>query len=186
MSVMINPWVGAKRVAVIPAEVEDGLYMAPTSDWEDAIRRRMLFDRLIPHGTVDRSLRAYIDTVSYGRARLEVDVLNTVVVPPISIDAALQLTPTAHNYEHACVVFTSNRDPNWLSWAWLDAPPYNFRPPRASNMLRSGCRVKMDDPLVERVLPPSSPSESRAPRLRELPQVRRNPPNAPGHLWGLP
>src|SRR5258708_7035990 len=74
-------WIGRKKLALIPLFRQNA---APPdqipADWENQILRRVLFD---PDSTTgaDRSLRAYIDAASSGRADLD-----AVVMPLETVD----------------------------------------------------------------------------------------------------
>jgi hypothetical protein len=73
------PWTGRKKLALIPlfrsnAHPPDQI----PPNWSDDILRRMLFD-LDPEGT-DRSLRAYINAASSGRADLDPVVMPMQVI----------------------------------------------------------------------------------------------------------
>jgi hypothetical protein len=84
------PWLGSKKIAFIPvhrpnADPPD----APVPpDWHNDILRRALFDW---NGAADRSLRAFIHTVSSGRADLDAVVLPMQIidqqdVPPNALE----------------------------------------------------------------------------------------------------
>jgi hypothetical protein len=75
-------WIGRKKLALVPvyrpnAHPPDQIQ----PDWPDLILQRTLFDP-DPVAKVDRSLRAYIHTVSSGRADLD-----AVVQPMQVVDA---------------------------------------------------------------------------------------------------
>jgi hypothetical protein len=72
-------WIGRKKLALIPLYRTNPRDVIPP-DWEDQIRRRVLFDPETGSGA-DRALRTYIHTASSGRADLD-----AVVMPRESAD----------------------------------------------------------------------------------------------------
>lgn len=107
-------WVGEKRVAVIPA-VTIGAGIAP-ADFKQRVVDRVFFDP-DPASGIDRSLRRYIHTVSYGRAELGGDVFGPVKVPwtvwpngnadpGTTMNAAMAAAgANVDNFAHVMVVF---------------------------------------------------------------------------------
>lgn len=148
---MHTPWIGSRKIAVIPAVVNDPTFNPPPANWVDLIRQRIFYDP-DPASGVDRSLRAYIHTISYGKALLEADIYNPVTAPwshcGATQDAAIQATPAVHSYGYACVVFTGGTH-GCGGWAFYDNPPFPFNPPPPSgtNNLRNWCYVSMDESL---------------------------------------
>lgn len=68
------PWIGRKKIAFVPLSRPNALPPDPIpADWETQILRRVLYDP-DPRTGRDRSLRAFIHTVSSGRADLDVVV----------------------------------------------------------------------------------------------------------------
>jgi hypothetical protein len=141
---MHTPWIGARRVAVIPALVTSPQFDPPPADWADQIRRRIFYDP-DPTSGIDRSLRTYVHTVSYGKALLEADVFNPVPVQTSHCgamqDEAIATLPAGHTYEYACVVFTAGSH-NCRGWAFYENPPF----PGTSN-LRHWCYVSTGEGL---------------------------------------
>jgi hypothetical protein len=72
-------WLGLKTLAFIPLTRSNIPSDVPPPDWADQIMQRVYYDK-DPRTSVDRSLRAYIHTVSSGLADLHV-----VVQPPQTI-----------------------------------------------------------------------------------------------------
>ena len=72
-------WLGRKTLAFIPLTRSNVPSDVPPPDWADQIMQRVYYD-IDPRTGVDRSLRAYIHTVSSGLADLQV-----VVQPPQTI-----------------------------------------------------------------------------------------------------
>jgi hypothetical protein len=102
-------WIGRKKLALVPlfrpnAHPPD---VIPTN-WNDEILRRMLFDP-DPTTGADRSLRAYIHTVSSGRADLDVVIQQMAVVdqqdvPPNILEATLGAQLRAQGFNAAAIV----------------------------------------------------------------------------------
>ena len=141
---MHTPWIGQRKMVVIPAIVNDPQYNPPPANWVDLIRQRLFYDP-DPTTGLDRSLRSYIYTLSYGKAILEADVVNPVTVQPCDINAAIEACPSSHLYEYACLVFTGGTHGcgGWAFWDYL----FPFNPPRSPNNLRNWCRVNMGEGL---------------------------------------
>jgi len=148
---MHTPWIGSRKIAVIPAVVNDPKFNPPPANWVDLIRQRIFYDP-DPASGVDRSLRAYIHTISYGKALLEADIFDPVTIPwshcGAAQDAAIQASPAAHAYGYACVVFMGGTH-GCQGWAFYDNPPFPFNPPPPSgtNNLCNWCYVSMDASL---------------------------------------
>lgn len=129
-------WTGSRKVAVIPAiptgpgNINVGNVPA---EFQAQVSRRIFYDP-DPASSVDRSLRKYIFTASYGRAWLEADVLAPVTVhwehpgpdPDPSIGADVGRTknnaiaaaqPSVAVYDYVMVVFPPGI-PNIRSWAF--------------------------------------------------------------------
>jgi hypothetical protein len=141
---MHAPWIGTRRIAVIPAIVNDPRYNPAPNNWLDQIQQRFYYD---PHPTsgIDRSLRQYIHTISYGKALLEADIFEPVIVQPCDINAAIMANPNSHLYEFACIIFTGGAH-GCGGWAFWDSL-FPFNPARSPNNLRNWCRVNMDESL---------------------------------------
>jgi hypothetical protein len=104
---MARPWLGRRTIAVFPAAVDDPAFPVPPANWAELVQQRLYYD---PHPTsgVDRSLRSYIHTISYGNALLDADVFPPVDVGPCDINGVIEANATAHAYETACVVFMAH------------------------------------------------------------------------------
>lgn len=141
---MHAPWLGSRRMVIIPTVVNDPSFNPPPTDFAEVVRRRIFYDP-DPTSGADRSLRSYIFAVSYGRALLEADVTAPVTVPVSHCgamqDDAIRTLPTGHTYEYACVVFTGGTH-GCTGWAFYDNPPF----PGTAN-LRNWCYVSLDAPL---------------------------------------
>ena len=147
---MITPWIGNKKVLVIPTIVTgSNLYNPPPPNWMEEINRRIYYD---PHPDtgLDRSLRQYIHKISYGKALLTADISDPISVPAAPdqscrTGAAIQTHPHSHLYEFAMVIFTDGPHPcgGMAAWGGL----FQFSPPRAGNILHGRTRFKMSDPV---------------------------------------
>ena len=132
-------WLGPQSVAYVPVvPINDNRFGAP-SDFKELVIQRLLFNP--DANSVDRSLRAYLFSVSYGRAMLQPTVFDTVTVPdpePIglgqasgeAISIALANSPA---FSNACAVFSYNPGYWWPDYAfWGNSNPipgtnvYNF------------------------------------------------------------
>jgi hypothetical protein len=123
----MSPWVGQQSVAYVPAiPINDGRFNAPPPNFKDFVTQRLLFD---PDANgIDRSLRTYFSTVSYGRANLVPTVFEPVTIPdPVitniatsagnAISVALASQPS---FQNAAVVFPGNNlnAPDWAFWGY--------------------------------------------------------------------
>lgn len=112
-------WTGSRKVAVIPA-IPIGIPGTP-ADFQAQVERRIFYDP-DPVTGVDRSLRKYIFSVSYGRAILDADVFAPVNVtwahsgpnpdPSVGADVHTSMAnaiaasqPAVANYSYVMVVF---------------------------------------------------------------------------------
>src|SRR5215208_173306 len=134
----MRPWIGAKEIAFVLADVKGGLTPAPPPNW-DALARDRIFSDLDPTSGVDRSLRAYIQAVSYGLADLTGKVYGPYTVPwdpngcgftmdnairaagvPDAGNAANRATLAAQGsitgYSFACTVFPGHECGAWAFW----------------------------------------------------------------------
>lgn len=140
----MRTWIGPRRVAYVPAIVNDPSYDPPPANWADLVRARVFYDP-DPTSGIDRSLRSYVHAVSYGRAQLEADVFEPVAVQTSHCgamqDEAIATLPAGHSYEYACVVFTGGSH-GCRGWAFWDNPPFP-----GTTSLRNWCYVSMGEGL---------------------------------------
>ena len=113
---MTVPWLGVQKIAVVPTfnTQFDG---PPPPDWDYLVMSRVLYDP-DPVTGVDRSLRAYINALSYGQA-----VLNVQQFPhafsngPGVIEAAWQSLPAGHDCPYVlCVIPWADGDSNRIGF----------------------------------------------------------------------
>jgi hypothetical protein len=147
---MAAPWIGERRLLVIPTNVIGSGYDPPPDNWKELVDGRINFDPDSATG-IDRSVRAYIHAISYGQAELTADIADPITVPAAADGScrtvqAIQAHPTSHLYEYACVVFMSGNHPCGGQAIW-DTPPIEFNPPRSPNLVRARCRVRMNESL---------------------------------------
>jgi hypothetical protein len=106
-------WLGLKTLAFIPLTRSNVASDIPPPNWADQIMQRVYYDK-DPRTGVDRSLRAYIHTVSSGLADLQVVVQppQTIVgtgaggtdVPPGALEATMGNQLRAQGYDGAAIV----------------------------------------------------------------------------------
>jgi hypothetical protein len=113
---MSVPWLGIQKIAVVPTFNTQFDGPAP-ADWDYLVMSRVLYDP-DPITGVDRSLRAYINALSYGQA-----VLNVQQFPhafsngPGVIEAAWQSLPSGHDCPYVlCVIPWADGDPNRIGF----------------------------------------------------------------------
>ena len=122
---MPSPWIGLRKVAVIPTIVTQQLPSDPAvppapPDFRERVVDRAVFDFDVATNR-DRSLREYIRVISYGKALLDVQVFDPVTVawqmhgnprvpnPGLTMDnaiaAAIAVTPDVALIPYKLVVF---------------------------------------------------------------------------------
>jgi hypothetical protein len=132
-----SPWLGSRRIAFIPT-FQTGIDTAP----DDAYFTRMfarIFSDFDESTGVDRSLAAYIHTISYGKATLEGRLFPAAWSNDARTrEAGLNSLPPNHGYEYACVILPSG-GLNRTGFAWWDDAPING--------IRNSARVNMMEGL---------------------------------------
>jgi len=115
-ALMSVPWLGVQKIAVVPTFNTQFDGPAPP-DWDYLVMSRVLYDP-DPVTGVDRSLRAYINALSYGQA-----VLNVQQFPhafsdgPSVIEAAWQSLPSGHDCPYVlCVIPWADGDSNRIGF----------------------------------------------------------------------
>ena len=110
-----TPWLGRKRVAFVPLYRSNAAPpdVIPT-DWENAIRRRVVYDPRVAANGADRSLRAWLRAVSSGRADIDPLVLRmqTIAkqdVPPNELEGTLGASLRNQGMDAAVLVMLGDR-----------------------------------------------------------------------------
>lgn len=104
-------------------------------NFQDHVWRRAFFDP-DPAIGVDRSLQAYIRTVSSGYAHIDGQVLQPVVVNGVdTMGAAINALPPNHTFDVVVAVLPHAFGPHRGGWAWWDMPEQNG--------IRDWCRVAL-------------------------------------------
>jgi hypothetical protein len=113
---MTVPWLGIQKIAVVPTfnTQFDG---SPPPDWDYLVMSRVLYDP-DPITGIDRSLRAYINALSYGQAILNVQQFpHAFSAGPSVIEAAWQSLPSGHDCPYVlCVIPWADGDPNRIGF----------------------------------------------------------------------
>ena len=134
---MSVPWLGVQKIAVVPTFNTQFDGPAPP-DWDYLVMSRVLYDP-DPLTGIDRSLRAYINALSYGQA-----VLNVQQFPhafsdgPSVMEAAWQSLPPGHDCPYVLCV---------IPWADGDANRIGFFEGVGQNGVTAVSRVAMYDIL---------------------------------------
>ena len=135
-------WIGSRRLAVVPA-ITTGAGTAP-ADFQAQVQRRIFYDP-DPTANIDRSLRKYVFSASYGRAILEAEVLAPVTVKwehpgpgsdpgTTTANAIAAAVPSVAAYDYVMVVF-----PPGIG----DAPAHATY----GGGRQASCYVHLDDPV---------------------------------------
>lgn len=120
---MHAPWLGSRNVAFVPV-LDATIDASPPVDFREVVLARVFYDPDPGTGT-DRSLQRYIETVSYGRARLSATVLELVTAPDAdTVGAGLRSLPSNHVFDAACIVVPSGGQ-HRTGFAWWHAQPVN-------------------------------------------------------------
>ena len=89
----IIPWVGARRVAIVPV-IDLQVDQEPPPDWEYQVHSRVFYDPQ-PGTSLDQSFQHYLQANSYGRAILEGEVFPLVRAPNAEVNiSAMNSLPT--------------------------------------------------------------------------------------------
>ncbi len=147
---MITKWTGNLKVAFITVSVDEPGYDPLPADWEERVFQRIFYDP-IPGTDVDGSLRAYINTISQGRAQFDADMFGPLTVAPCSagLKQAINAVPTSHLYDVVCIVFPggTHKCGGQAVLRGADGLWRHFNPPRSPNRLLGWCRFRIDDSL---------------------------------------
>jgi hypothetical protein len=113
---MSVPWLGIQKIAVVPTFNTQFDAPAPP-DWDYLVMSRVLYDP-DPSSGIDRSLRAYINALSYGQAILNVQQFpHAFSNGPAVIEAAWQSLPSGHDCPYVlCVIPWADGDSNRIGF----------------------------------------------------------------------
>jgi hypothetical protein len=97
-------WVGVKKLAVVPT-FNTQFDPPPPDNWNELVRRRVFYDP-DPVTGIDRSLRSYVESISYGRAILEAHMFPFAFADGLKVfEAAADSLPDGHGFEYLlCVI----------------------------------------------------------------------------------
>ena len=99
----IVPWIGERRVAIVPV-FDRQVDSAPPPDWSYQVRNRVFYD-LDPATGVDRSFQAFLRSLSYGQASIAGEVFPVVGSDGPEVNtAAMNSLPAGHGYKHLLAV----------------------------------------------------------------------------------
>ncbi len=98
-------WSGNQKIAVVPTFNKQFDTLPPSADWDNLVMRRVLYDP-DPQTGIDRSLRAYLNALSYGAAVIEPHLFpHAISDGPAVIEAAWQSLPPGHGCPYVlCVI----------------------------------------------------------------------------------
>jgi hypothetical protein len=113
---MSVPWLGIQRLAVVPTfnTQFDG---TPPPDWDYLVMSRVLYDP-DPASGIDRSLRGYLNALSYGQASLDVRQFpHAFSDGPGVVEAAWQSLPSGHGCPYVlCVIPWADGNIDRIGW----------------------------------------------------------------------
>ena len=101
---MARNWVGVRKLAVVPT-FNTQFDPPPPANWSELVRQRV-FNDPDPVNGFDRSLKAYIETISYRRAILEATLFPFAFADGFEVfEAAADSLPAGHDFEYLlCVI----------------------------------------------------------------------------------
>ncbi len=121
---MVKPWIGGRRIGFVPVS-NSAVDTSLPNDFEELALQRAFFDP-DPASGVDRSLQAYIRTVSSGRAHIDGGMLPPVVSDgDDTMGAAIFSLPANHNLDCVVAVLPHASGPHRGGFAWWDSPEQN-------------------------------------------------------------
>lgn len=121
---MSNQWLGASRIAIVPAFMA-GYDDPPPLDWSYRVMSRVFYDPQ-PGTGLDRSLQNYIQTASSGRASIVGDVFPAVWSQDAdTVGTAMRSLPANHGYSHILVVLPHSVGLHRSGHAAWDFSPLN-------------------------------------------------------------
>ena len=136
----VIPWVGARRVAVVPV-LDMNVDREPPPDWEYQVRKRVFYDP--QPGGLDQSFQHYLQANSYGKAILEGEVFPLVRSPDAAVNIpAMKSLPPGHGYKYLLAVLPHDAGEHRGGHAFRTSPKSTASPAgRASQCSRRpSCR----------------------------------------------
>ena len=120
----VFPWVGVRRVAIVPV-FNRQVDKEPPPDWEYQVRSRVFYDP-DPATGVDRSFQNYLQALSYGKAFLEGDIFPPVWANNAEVNIpAMNSLPAGHGYTHLLAVLPHSFGSDRSGIAFWDFAPVN-------------------------------------------------------------
>jgi hypothetical protein len=121
---MTVPWVGARRIAIVPVWNEQ-VDSEPDQHFREQVEARVFYDPQGPDGD-DDSLQNYVWTVSYGKATISGTLFPTVRSEDTDVTgAAMDSLPAGHGYTRLLAVLPHGYGPHRRAYAWWDISPRN-------------------------------------------------------------
>ncbi len=120
----IIPWVGARRVAIVPV-IDLQVDQEPPPDWEYQVRSRVFYDPQ-PGTGLDQSFQHYLQALSYGKAILEGEVFPLVRAPDAEVNIpAMRSLPEGHGYKYLLAVLPHESGQHRGGHAFAHVPEVN-------------------------------------------------------------
>jgi hypothetical protein len=123
-SMNITPWVGARRVAIVPV-IDLQVDREPPPDWEYQVHSRVFYDPQ-PGTGLDQSFQHYLQALSYGRAILEGEVFPLVRAADAEVNIpAMRSLPQGHGYKYLLAVLPHEAGQHRGGHAFAHVPEVN-------------------------------------------------------------
>jgi len=120
----IIPWVGARRVAIVPV-LDLQVDQEPPPDWEYQVHSRVFYDPQ-PGTGLDQSFQHYLQALSYGRAIIDGEVFPLVRAPDAEVNIpAMKSLPEGHGYEYMLAVLPHEAGQHRGGIAFAHVPEVN-------------------------------------------------------------
>lgn len=120
----VIPWVGARRVAIVPV-LDLQVDQEPPPDWEYQVHSRVFYDPQQGTG-LDQSFQHYLQAISYGRAIVEGEVFPLVRAPNAEVNIpAMNLLPEGHGYKYMLAVLPHEAGQHRGGHAFANVPEVN-------------------------------------------------------------
>ena len=121
---MVNRWNGGRRIAFVPVSNSQVDASLPPN-FAASVTERAFYDP-DPQTGSDRSLQAYIHTVSSGWAHIDGQVLPPVVANDAdTMGVAIDSLPANHNFDYVVAVLPHSFGQHRGGFAWWDNPERN-------------------------------------------------------------